>query len=711
MATSILLAACGSLPPLYERHTVQYQEEAATSFVTAYPAIPWAEVKDKFEPNFTMTADAALALVGLPSQALITQGVSASSVGLAVNFAGPPAAASASGSSGSSGTGGTSGSTSSTANTAGTSDAPANGKVPGSVPTAAAATPNFGASDVAPAVTDAIAARLALIDTSLRTDAALGLNQKIQRINSTIGKGYLPKGYRAHVVTLQVGLQPLARNLPYDAYVNISLLPGSLRGDVTKNADFASNASGLPPIVILPVLVIDNIESALVGTTLERIREAGIQLGGGIRSAGARFDAKGGTDVGQSALGYDKNSLMTIGRVNESTVVVRLGAAQGGAAKYAMIPRTHDFSLLVLVRDSVPNLFVTTRTTLRDAITGIALDSHRDREELRKSILESVHRYGYGINGSCDALSGIRGLAPAGSKKALDAAKFDEPLDLVRVLDTGDLGAFSQCIGFSEKRTVQQFEEPRLRRLIAELNTVLVGSPYAKMLIPLKPPVTRDLPSSSTIALAYDSGDAMQVRIAGGSYLASDGVRGTFTVLADKTNVELGSTAITTGETGRDLTLSFPSLQKLGLTAPATGAESVSLVCDDCKTATRAKFRVVYLKADKDEQDTPFSVSSAVLITDANGRGSVSIFVKKLPAGKTLFIAADGADLREVVSGTAIVGVDQGLKLAKQGMAVVQVANATPTREILFGAFDDRDKRSYGKPVRLRVERAAKTTQ
>jgi hypothetical protein len=709
---TLLLVACGSLPPLYERHTVEYQEDAATTFVTAYPAIPWDEVKDKFDPGFTMTADAALALAGLPTQALVGQGLATSSVGLAVNFAGPPPAASGSSGGTTTATGGTgtSGSTSGTAapksDSTSTATSTVASKVPGSVPTSPAATPGYAGSDVSPSVSDAIAGKLALIDSSLRVDAALGLNQKIQRINNTIGKAYLPKGYRAHIVTLQVGMQPLSRNLPYDTYINISLLPGSVKGDLAYDPAYALNELELPPIVILPVLIIDNIESAIISTTLERIKEAGISLGGGIKSAGARIDAKGGTDFGQSALGYDKNSLMTIGRVNETTVVVRLGAAQQGSYKYSMIPRTHDFSLLVLVRESMSSLSVVTRSVLRDAETGQQLKSKRDRIELRNTVVQELTAYGYSINSSCDALASVRKLAS--DQTSLDAAKFDEPLDLLRFLDTGNLPAFAQCIGLSTRK-VELYEEPRLRRLIAELNGILVGSRYAKMMIPLKPAPRPALPSESTIALAYDDGESMQVRVPGGVDLASDKLRGTLQIIVNGTSVELSSTATSVGDKGSDLIFGFPSLQKLKLAAPKDGTKSFTVRCATCQEKLRP-FNAVYVKTEKEQQETPFSVSSSVLVADDAGSGTLSISVKKLPAGKNLSLVVEGADLRAVTSGSAVSLSEKGAKLSKQGLAVIQVANATPEKEIQLSAFDDDEKHVYGKSTSLRVEQARHAT-
>src|SRR4030095_2771655 len=75
----------------------------------------------------------------------------------------------------------------------------------------------------------------------------------------------------------------------------------------------------------------------------------------------------------EQVLGRDLNSLLTVARLSENTLRIRIGAVQEATANYAMVPRNHNITLLLMVPEGSPPLMeLASRTELVDADTGPA---------------------------------------------------------------------------------------------------------------------------------------------------------------------------------------------------------------------------------------------------------------------------------------------------------------------------------------------------
>jgi len=126
---------------------------------------------------------------------------------------------------------------------------------------------------------------------------------------------------------------------------------------------------------VVPLLVTDNLEGTLKSRTIDTIRQFALALSflqGGV--AGNLGMSRMREEI-NSVLGTDINSLYTVGRVTDNTVQIRLGAARQATAGYAMLPRNHSITLLVMVPEKVanddrPSVRVVTNTVMRDAETG-----------------------------------------------------------------------------------------------------------------------------------------------------------------------------------------------------------------------------------------------------------------------------------------------------------------------------------------------------
>jgi hypothetical protein len=118
----------------------------------------------------------------------------------------------------------------------------------------------------------------------------------------------------------------------------------------------------------------------------------------------------------KSILGTDLNSTLTVSRAVDNVVKVRLGAPRQPTAGYAMIPRNHTISVLVLAdvdpkseRQLQRSLQILTKTSLRDAETGKPLPYAHD--DVFAGARESLRR-----------ILGFQASSPAGSNGNLDNA-------------------------------------------------------------------------------------------------------------------------------------------------------------------------------------------------------------------------------------------------------------------------------------------------
>ena len=419
-SASLLLAACGSTPLLSDERRVEHSEDAANVFVSAYPAIPWTAIASKLEPKHNLTMADARALAAVTTQAQVSQFLSTFSASLGLSL---PLRTNSS---------------LTTIDAAGTLATTGTRTV--AAPTVpATATQTTGITD-ASLVADLTKGPFAFgLDGATQLHAATGIYQLAQILDNQISSSLAPHGYEAHLITFQVNLQPSGRNLPYDAYVNLSLFPAPWTKAIHTTTSNAGSADSLPPVIVYPLVITDAMESANVGKSIEVVRQAALQLSGIVSNVGLGGSLAGGTDRLDALLGSDRNSLVTVGRVSDHTLRIRLGAAQQGSRKLALVPSTHNISVVVFTKSDeakadlhIDKLAIVTQTELVDVDSGKALESLRSgkaaRDELRNRVLRIVNGYDYGFLKEC-----------AGTE---DYAA----LDLLTALDRGDLAEVSSCL-------------------------------------------------------------------------------------------------------------------------------------------------------------------------------------------------------------------------------------------------------------------------
>ena len=241
-------------------------------------------------------------------------------------------------------------------------------------------------------------------DPMLEYLAATALYQEVQLLNRYIKDASLRRDYQPYVVRLQINVTPYARNMPYDVYATLSFFGDSATALTKMDLGAARRPAELPmhqqaprslsPVLVTPLLVTDNLEGALKSRSVNTIRDLMLALS--VLTGKVDVDSKltAYTDQLSRVLGTDLNSLLTVAQVNDNSVRVRLGAARQATAGHAMIPRTHNVTFLVLVRNDQesPKLRVEAATELRHATSGDTLNNPSLKSR-KKEIHKKLKRY------------------------------------------------------------------------------------------------------------------------------------------------------------------------------------------------------------------------------------------------------------------------------------------------------------------------------
>jgi hypothetical protein len=275
-------------------------------------------------------------------------------------------------------------------------------------------------------------------DPMLRYLAATALYQEVQLLNRYVTDAMRYRGAQAFLMRLQVSVLPGRRSLPYDVTTDITLHPEDMQvqaglagqtfdGDASlkvavaealkaKNLDLNKAATGELAAVqedlanrlrtnsrcpanswdrlsIVPLVVTDNLEGIAASRSTDTASQIGLALLATISNVGAGGDFAETREAIRRAQGNDRNSLLTVARLTDDTVRVRLGAAQSPRLGNTMLPRTHNISLLVVFRPCDKDLIesageerivtAVSRASFTDAFSGKVLPYRSGVERLR----------------------------------------------------------------------------------------------------------------------------------------------------------------------------------------------------------------------------------------------------------------------------------------------------------------------------------------
>ncbi|MEK6591719.1 MAG: hypothetical protein AABZ67_01425, partial [Pseudomonadota bacterium] len=731
LAAAILLNGCESIPNLFTRKTPETAEDAANIYVSAYPAVPWADIGDKLEPKHNLTTEQARGMAAQTTQVQVFQFLSTFAAGLGIGL--PAKSESTSTSLAADGT-----QTTTASRTRGTGTPPGSSGIASTAIADAALAPDLSRGPLSLG-----------LDANTALTAGTAVYQLGQILDNQISKGHFPKGYQAHLITFQVNLQPKSRSYAYDTYVNISLLPGSWKEALDVSRNLNTEAAGLPPIVVYPLIITDALESTSTGRSLEVIRQAALQLLGVIGAVGVNAGISGGTDRLESVIGTDKNSLVTLGRVSDHSVRIRLGAQNSGSSGLAMVPRTHNVSLVVLTRwnetneeERVRSLSAITHSSLMPSDGGEPLTSGgtRSRQTLADQVEKAIASFGFGpVPDTCSALMDASGkvlhkgqLTEAELPGEIRISKY---LDLLRAVERADYTHVKKCLGLGEKLDVHR--EITLRRVLSRLIEIQSSSRYSTISIPLKAYPHPALPESGQLVLLTDDGkSASTFVLRGGKGLRPDIVKAELslkdlppppqasdasknprqkqlkparraaTQQAAQQPKSGGQSAAGTGAPytllpaavkiiggGAEVQVSFASLAalKLGL----NGDKPLKLILQQEKKSLDIEYAVrAVTKTEVKGTPNPVRATSSVLVADGNGLARVTLQVGKLPEGfaAPMRLVISGADVREDKTIGAPGLASKGVTIASESPVTLSLGNLTLSRTVSIATHDSSDK-------------------
>ncbi len=185
-----------------------------------------------------------------------------------------------------------------------------------------------------------------VLDPLLLYKAATAVYEEVGLLNKYVKDAALRHNYVPYLARVQISVQPVARNEPYDVYVHLGAFLNC--GDSLK---------ALTPII--PLLVTDDLEVSQTNSALNIAKQLAATLGGIVGNVALQGQASELSSKYNAILGSDLNSLYSVARSGENSIKVRIGASrspqESSSPVYAMVPQTHEVSFLVLVdQDFLP---------------------------------------------------------------------------------------------------------------------------------------------------------------------------------------------------------------------------------------------------------------------------------------------------------------------------------------------------------------------
>lgn len=378
IVVALSLPGCRTSSPLFQPERAEDMQEAGSVHVAVLAVAPWSDYASALQPDFSLDADQAVAEVARDSRWQRQESFSGAQAGVQSTLLTQPQ------------------------NPSGLAPAIPSGPLspPPSNGSLQFPPPPSESQDGAPYIGP---------DSMLKYTAATALYQEVQLLNRHIRDAAIPAGFRPYMVRLQLSLMPSRRHAPYDAYTTLSFFVPGERATPTLARNSGSNPVrstsdeifrepfGNGPKV-LPLVVTDNLESSVQSRSFERIRgltaslldyekftaagTASSFVGDVVRPMYSAMLAKAMRD---EVFGRDLNSLLTVARLSENTLRIRLGAMQEATANYAMVPRNHNITLLLMVPEGAPPLMeVVAKTVLVDTEDGLPLSGPDERDRVER---------------------------------------------------------------------------------------------------------------------------------------------------------------------------------------------------------------------------------------------------------------------------------------------------------------------------------------
>lgn len=646
-------------------NTVRSQHEAGETTISVISVLPWDEVKSQMLPKFDFNATKALDEV-VPNTASIEESY-LHSIAAALKAKFP----------------GTSFSSTITKIQDATDEVPKVSKKEeettksGEIPEAPAL-PDLG-KRVDPGTRPE---GLKRVDPMLKFQAANALNQEVQMLNAYLN-GAKPKGYTAYVVRLQISTLPYARNQPYDLYASVSFTPEGTAAGGPGPWQMQDQRAVQPtlPLLVVPLLVTDNLEATLRAKSEEQIRQFSLGLAALLQGVGLDFEFKSLSDRLTKIFGTDINALLTVGQVAPNTVRIRLGAMNQPDARWAMIPRNHFVTVLLLTPSGISDDSVfrgVAQTELRDTRNGRLVPD----------------RYASTVESRAREIFKDFGLMPRKPISNAEAAR-----QLTAPIELGKPEELPQKIDkYLKRRDDSAFEDGDLKNIARHIAPYIVSlrlnSSYRQFQVRLPEIPKAKLPSPDTLAFIKDNTKSGATVTLGGGQRLDVGQDLSVSLLVPNppNNIVLPAQSFAVGADRSTLTASFPSV---GVWFTAQEMASARIRVATANAGTQDYQTRIRTPGDPDPASSKWQLRSTTswLVADASGHGRAEvILVKGNNAPQTPFVLQiDGASIEGLthVAGANPTSTPQGIKVSDSTRLLLVLGNLIPGLPVTFSGAED----------------------
>ncbi len=656
----LALAACTTRT--FRPNLANSMDDAASVHLAVLSVAPWKECCDAMQPNFKMSADDAVkasvrSTMALTQKYLDVIGANAKVVLPGTSFTNTMTTRFADGT------------TTMTKDESRITNSGDISKV------SAPAAVNRTASQLPP--TDSPFSKSDLdIGAMMQYRVATAIYQEVQLLNRYIKDAATYDGCTPYLVRLQISLLPKKENEPYDAYMNLSFFLGDF------GTELPPTASGGRGVHVIPLLVTDDIEAALQSRTVNQLQQFSLALAGIVSGVGFGTDFQRVRDQLVSAMGRDLNSTFTIARVSENTIRCRIGAQNDPESRFAMVPQTHNASVLVLVpqtgskegnRNKRDIVRIAAKTTLTNALNGKDLEAG-SRDEIRKRMEQAFSERKMNVN-----------------------------------LTDGDVRYIQHCIaandwgGFNSiMERLCSSDEPKRRHsreyLWLDMVAIRNWSPYSSATFSLpQAPACYAALDEQTSPFIEDGKNSAVVNLRGGKSLDLKQIAATLEVSGaggPPGPVKLAHSEVRTTPNG--IQIIFPSLSALKLIdgKKKPGPDCIKLIVIRPGDTTPYSANCLYVppqnpgNMESDKPQFTLSTHASVIIADNDRKARMTIVFSGKAGEAGIFFNVKGAEVQVEGSGAGpvVIPMDDGWNANGPGLVSLAFSNLDPGCPVTISA-------------------------
>jgi hypothetical protein len=222
------------------------------------------------------------------------------------------------------------------------------------------------------------------VDPMLQYRAAASLYENVKLLNRSLKDIPRFDGYVPYIVTIQISLIPYRHEAPYDTYADVAFFT-----DSNTAPESPGPASETIPMVY-PMPTSDALEMSNDQQSRNQLRELNVVLEAATHGVGVQAATEQQKQRNETSSGYNLNSLVTVGRISQNCMQVRIGARNAaGLEQFNMLPETRNVTFLVFAPKDAKELQMLSHTVFRDIKTDRVLKELSD-EKVESDFLVNV---------------------------------------------------------------------------------------------------------------------------------------------------------------------------------------------------------------------------------------------------------------------------------------------------------------------------------